>query len=267
MPGNDIFALPNLVAWCIVPFDAAGRGPEERAAMLVRLGLRRLAYDWRDKDVPTFDDELAALKRHGIELTAFWLPLPLEPEQDETIALVLELIRRHRVRPQLWVIPNGPANKHIEGLESDSRKVEAAAAPVGYLAAQGAKVGAQVGLYNHGGWFGEPENQSAIIRRLGFDNVGVVYNFHHGHEHIARFAELFARMQPHLIALNINGMRAGGPKILPVGAGDRELEMLRIVKRSGWRGPVGILDHRPELDAEESLRQNIEGLERLRKEL
>ena len=39
-----------------------------------------------------------------------------------------------------------------------------------------------------------------------------------------------------------------GPMILPIGAGDSELEMLRIVARSGYRGPVGVLaqcfDHR-----------------------
>ncbi len=42
---SDLFARSNLVAWCIVPFDSQKRGPEERAAMLERLGLRRLAYD------------------------------------------------------------------------------------------------------------------------------------------------------------------------------------------------------------------------------
>ena len=41
----------NLMAWCIVPFDAKKRGPEERAAMLKELGLSRLAYDWRDEHV------------------------------------------------------------------------------------------------------------------------------------------------------------------------------------------------------------------------
>ena len=35
---NTIFARTNLVAWCIVPFDAKKRGPEERAEMLSRLG-------------------------------------------------------------------------------------------------------------------------------------------------------------------------------------------------------------------------------------
>jgi hypothetical protein len=33
-PAEALFAKSNLVAWCIVPFDAKKRGPEERAHML-----------------------------------------------------------------------------------------------------------------------------------------------------------------------------------------------------------------------------------------
>ncbi|MDG2213510.1 MAG: hypothetical protein P8M70_06760, partial [Verrucomicrobiota bacterium] len=43
----DNFAKDKLVAWCIVPFDAKKRGPAQRARMLKRLGLKRVAYDWR----------------------------------------------------------------------------------------------------------------------------------------------------------------------------------------------------------------------------
>jgi hypothetical protein len=70
LPPAGLFARTNLVAWCIVPFDARKRGPEERAVMLSRLGIRRMAYDWREEHIPTFDAEVAACQRHGIELTA-----------------------------------------------------------------------------------------------------------------------------------------------------------------------------------------------------
>src|SRR4051794_15466579 len=55
-----LFSRENLVAWCIVPFDSKKRGPEDRAAMLERLGFRRFAYDWRAEHVPTFDAEIEA---------------------------------------------------------------------------------------------------------------------------------------------------------------------------------------------------------------
>ena len=56
--GSDAFARDNLVAWCIVPFDAAKRNPQQRAEMLARLGLSRVAYDWRDEHIPTFEEEI-----------------------------------------------------------------------------------------------------------------------------------------------------------------------------------------------------------------
>jgi hypothetical protein len=97
-------------------------------------------------------------------------------------------------------------------------------------------------------------------------NVGIVYNFHHGHADIGRFPELWKRIQPYLIALNINGMVKNGEQIgkmiLPVGSGDEELAMLRVVRDSGWYGPVGILNHTDD-DAEPRLKGNLEGLAKL----
>ena len=62
LPPEGLFAKTNLVAWCIVPFDSRKRTPEARAEMLERLGLRRLAYDWRAVHIPTFDAEVAAMR-------------------------------------------------------------------------------------------------------------------------------------------------------------------------------------------------------------
>ena len=102
-------------------------------------------------------------------------------------------------------------------------------------------------------------------------NVGIVYNLHHGHDHLARFPELFRKMQPHLLAMNLNGMiqdgEKRGQKILHLSEGDQELTMLKVIRDSGWRGPIGIIDHRPETDSEETLRNNLRGLDWLSKEL
>src|SRR6187397_2871349 len=83
----DIYQDDNLVAWCIVPFDSQKRGPEERAAMLEKLGIKRFAYDYRAEHIPTWDAELDALKKHGIELTAWWFPTALNDEAKTTLEL------------------------------------------------------------------------------------------------------------------------------------------------------------------------------------
>jgi sugar phosphate isomerase/epimerase len=259
---DDVFATNNLVAWCIVPFDAKKRGPEERAQMLDRLGLKRLAYDWRDEHIPTFDQEVETMQRHGIEVTAWWFPGGL----NDTARKILDCLERHQVKAQLWITMGDPAPQ-----ASQADKVQAAAAAVRPIAEAAGKIGCSVALYNHGGWFGEPENQVAIIEHLQMRNVGIVYNFHHGHGHLARFPELMGKMQPHLLAINLNGMVADGDKvgkkILTLGEGDQDLTLLKTIRDSGWRGPVGILDHRPETDSEETLRANLTGLQQLRQQL
>jgi hypothetical protein len=262
-----IFAKENLVAWCIVPFDAKKRGPKERAQMLDRLGIKRLAYDYRAEHIPTFDAEVEAMKRHGIEFTAWWFPTSLNKEAKT----ILAVIEKHKIRPQLWVMGGGGVPKDDA---EQKALVEREAARIRPIAEAADRLGCKVALYNHGGWFGEPENQIEIIQRLerdGIGNVGIVYNFHHGHEHIDRFPALWRKMQPHLLTVNLNGMIRGGDKqgkkILNLTEGDEELAMLRVIEESGWRGPVGIINHRTELDAEVALQANLRGLESLQKQL
>ncbi|HAB16639.1 MAG TPA: hypothetical protein DCE44_09330 [Verrucomicrobiales bacterium] len=262
LPESGLFARTNLVAWCIVPFDSQKRGPEERAAMLDRLGIHRLAYDWRAEHIPTFDAEVAALRKHGIELTAWWFPAGL----NEEAKAILACLERNHLHPQLWVTmgtePEADPTKLAE-------KIQGAVATLTPLCEAAKKLGSSVALYNHLGWFGEPTNQVAIIERLrsvGVTNVGCVYNFHHAHAHIDDFTAQLRVLQPYLVAINLNGMvREGdrtGKKIIPLGTGDQELAMLRALKTSGWNGPVGIIGHTDE-DAEVKLRQELDGLTRL----
>ncbi len=175
------------------------------------------------------------------------------------------MLKRHAIKAQLWVLLDfGPDKVH--GAEQE-RRVDAAAARLRPLANEAGKIGCSLALYNHGGWFGEPENQIAIIERLkaqGAANVGMVYNLHHGHDHLDRFPALLAKMMPFLLALNLNGMDPAGDrvgrKILPLGQGSRDLELLRVIAASGYRGPIGILGHTMD-DAQERLKDNLDGLE------
>jgi quinoprotein glucose dehydrogenase len=265
-----LFARTNLVAWCIVPFDTKKRGPEERGQMLEQLGIKKLAYDWRAEHIPTFDAEVAAMKRHGVEMTAWWFPGALNTEARA----ILDCIKRNDIHPQLWVmLEGGPHLRWDQAFEStpaaQRAHVERMVAGVKPIAAEAVKLGCQVALYNHGGWFGVPENQLQIIERLkqdGIRNVGMVYTQHHGHGEIDRFADLFPRMQPHLLALTLNGMFKDGDLqghdlgTTPLGQGEEDLRLLRIVKESGWQGPLGIILE-VNADAEARLQDNLDGLD------
>jgi sugar phosphate isomerase/epimerase len=256
---EPLFDRTNLVAWCIVPFDAAKRNPEQRAAMLEDLAIKKYAYDYRTEHIPTFDAEMDAIKKRGITLVAWWFPGQLNDEARG----ILDVLKRHQIKTQLWITGGGAPTRTAD---EQTARVDAEARRIRPLAEAAASHGCTIGLYNHGAWFGEPENQIAIIERLkkdGVTNVGIVYNQHHGHEHIERFAALLETMKPYLLTLNLNGMvRRGdqlGKKIMPLGQGELDLALLKVISQSGWRGPIGILNHTDE-DAAARLRDNIDGL-------
>lgn len=261
---KKIYAKDNLIAWCIVPFDNKNRNAEERAQMLNALGINKLAYDWREKHVPYFDDELKALKKHNIKLQSFWYYSGPEPEKDKNFAIIIDLLKRHNVKTEIWTMVTG-----IKNLDSmtQEEKVAAVAKPVKYIAEKAAEAGSTVGLYNHGGWFGEPENQLAIIDHLKMPNIGIVYNFSHSEEQIHRFPEFYPKILPHLYAVNLTGLRGMQPaKVVPVGEGDVEFRMMKIIEDSKYTGPVGIINEDFAPDAEDGLRLNMEGIKKYLKE-
>ena len=175
------------------------------------------------------------------------------------------MLKRHDVKASLWVllgVGEGPAS-----VDEQRRRVEAASSKLRPLAEEAAKIGCTLALYNHGGWFGEPENQVAIIESLkkqGVENVGMVYNLHHGHDQTGRLAETLKTAMPYLKAVNLNGMdpdpNPGARKILPLGQGSLDLALLKTIRDSGYKGPIGILGHTND-DAEERLRDNLDGLD------
>ncbi len=258
------FLTKNLVAWCIVPFDAKNRGPADRAEMVRDLGFNRVAYDWREKHIPEFEQEIIEYKKNGLEYFAFW-------NWHESMA---SLIQKYQIQPQIWDMFRG---KLPEGTEEEkTRFVVQQFLP---KAQRANELGLKFGIYSHGGWAGKPENLVAVCERLrrqhGLSNVGIVYSFHHGHEDIADFSNVFKSLQPFLLCLNLNGMadpetvnrRTHANQILPIGKGLHEAKMIREVIKAGYDGPIGIIGHRADEDVKESLSANLIGLETLLNEM
>ena len=203
--------------------------------MLERLGFKHFAYDWRGRAHPD-------LRRRG-----------RGPEAARRRARRL-LGRARRAEPRIADHPrlaqaarrsrpssgscSTSAPIRSQGAEQE-RRVEAAAAKLRPLAEEAGKIGCSLALYNHGGWFGEPENQIAIIERL----EGAGRHATSAWSTTCTTATTTstasracsAKMKPYLMALNLNGMDPGGDrvgrKILPLGQGSRDLELLRIDPR------------------------------------
>jgi hypothetical protein len=262
---RDLFEKENLLAWCIVPFDAVHRTPEQRASMLDSLGITQLAYDYRDEHIPFFREEIGVLKDHGIRLAAVWLWV--EPRGDtllnEANRAILKILEEEGVKTELWV--SFPAWV-FEGM-TDQARLNRAVEILEVVHGEAERIGCTLSLYNHGDWFGEPENQVRIIEELSPRRTGIVYNFHHGHHQADRFGELLELMLPYLTAINLDGMKAEGPQIITLGEGDLELGMMRMIATSGYDGPIGIIGHTEGEDIRVVLERNLEGLEKLRKKL
>ena len=82
-----------------------------------------------------------------------------------------------------------------------------------------------------------------------------------------KLIQLLNLMMPYLNTVNINGMNAEGPKILTVGDGKSEKQMLSLLKASGFEGNIGIIGHLEEEDVRLVLERNIEGLEEIAENL
>lgn len=257
------FAKTNLHAWAFEEYDAVSRSPDERAQVIREVGLTKAGYVGRNVErLKEFDAYVGAYRARKIELVAVWTPVNTEaPLQEPQIQMFLEAVERHKLRIQWWVT--------LEQLkQAGELSLGKAVTTVRILNAEAGRRGLRLALYGHGrdSWFTQPENQLEIIRRLppaDASAVGIAYNFHHAHSQLDRFATVFPKMLPHLIAVNLNGMRAEGPMILPIGEGDREQEMISIIHKSGYRGPVGVLHHQRTVDAAKGLARNIAGLRQI----
>ena len=113
-----------------------------------------LAPTTRAEHLPTFDRELQLLKANNIRLEAVWFPAQLDADARK----ILDLLRKHHLKTQLWITMADPAPG-----KAQADKVAAAVKILKPIALEAARQNCSVGLYNHGNWFGEPENELAII--------------------------------------------------------------------------------------------------------
>ncbi|MDA0347528.1 MAG: TIM barrel protein [Verrucomicrobia bacterium] len=255
------FAKENILAWAFTNFDIE-RSAEERAQLLRRVGFKKAGYIVSNANAKdAFDAHVLAYKKYDISIISVWWQSSNEDlMEDPKTRMVLVGLDKHNLKPDIWF---SLGKDLVEAIPEDQR-LDRAVAILRPLAIEARRRGVRFALYNHMEWFGETDNQIAIIERLrsegNMDHVGMVYNMHHGHDRIDNFKTVFQKMQPYLFAFNLNGMRVEGPKIILIGEGDREQAMIKTVIDSGFKGPIGILHHFAKQDAEPVYVANLKGL-------
>lgn len=257
------FEKENLLAWCIVPFDKIKRGPVARIEMLKNLGIKQYAYDWRTEHIQSFATEIDLARKNNIAIEAIWMFIDNKTDKIGSLSAenqsIIDIASTKKLKTTIWL---GFNNNFFEGL-NHFEKVKKGADFLKYLAPNLAQKGFKIALYNHGDWFGEPENEIEIIKASSQKNVGIVYSFHHGHHQINRFHSMFSAMKPYLVAVNLDGMDLKKGQILPIAEGKSEKEMIDIILKFGYNGRIGIIGHIMDEDVELVLKRNMDGLSKL----
>lgn len=256
---QENFNKENLLAWCIVPFDSLKRGPEERVNMLKELGIKHYVYDWRSEHIATFEKEIKTARQNNIKIEGVWLWIDENSDKIGMLSAdnskIIEIAKANNLNCDFWV---GFNLNFFENL-SHKEKINKGSNFLKFLSV--ALQPSKICLYNHGDWFGEPENQIEIIQQSKLKNIGLVYSFHHGHHQINRFPSMLKNMLPYLVAINLNGMEIQKGQILSIGQGKDEKEMINMIVESGYSGKIGIIGHVMNKDVKKVLQENLDGLD------
>ena len=260
---ETLFKKDNLIPWSIVGFDVKERTPLQRLEMLERLGYKQYAYGYRPKHLPTMEQEWNLAKEKGIEIKAVWLYVNLYKDQIDKLRpdaeAVFENLEKTGLKTQIWV---GFYPQYFDKL-TDQESFNKSVTMISYLSKRAKTLGCKIALYNHGGWFGKPENQLRIIKALPYEDLGVVFNFHHAHDTLENYSKNIKMLFPYLWSVSLNGMKAEGPKIITIGQGNLEKQMIEQLLDLNYKGPFNLLGHVKGGDPEVILKDNFKGLETL----
>ncbi|WP_430813958.1 sugar phosphate isomerase/epimerase family protein [Carboxylicivirga sp. RSCT41] len=257
-----LIEMAELYPWCIVAYDSLERTPAERIDMLQELGFEKYAYDWRDRHLDDTKEELSLAVEKDIEVISVWLWLNAKRDSIDKISLgnerLFSILEDLRLETTFWVSMSPNFFKE----QADETSLKEAIAFIQFIAEKAEEINCKVALYNHTGWFANPNNQIKIIDALPQHELSIVYNFHHGHKDVERFPALVEDMLPYLSAVNLNGMR-DGHKVLTIGKGEYEKQMLQTLLDAGYTSPFGILGHVEGADVRTILEENLAGLQKM----
>lgn len=261
---ENLFNKSNLIPWSIVGFDVKERSPKERIEMLERLGYNQYAYGYRPKHIPTMLQEWKLAQEKNIKIKAVWLYINLHKDKVNKLRpdaeVVFENLKKSGLKTQIWV---GFYPQYFNNL-SDAESLEQAVNMIAYLSKRAKYLDCKIALYNHGGWFGKPENQLRILKALPKEQLGIVFNFHHAHDSLDKYSENIKKLLPYLWSVSLNGMKADGPKIITIGEGDLEKKMIQQLLDFDYKGTFNILGHVKGGDPEIILEENYLGLQKIK---
>jgi sugar phosphate isomerase/epimerase len=229
--------------WPFFAFDnGVGRGtwpPSKQAETVKLLGYDGIHYNYTNpKD---FAIKIAACKSAGVPIKAMYIySFVNKPgaSYDPGIKDVIRMLKGTETIIWLTLRDGKPGQQ-----DNDAVQV------VREIAGMAAESGLKVSLYPHAGFYvATAEDAVRVVKLVAMPNVGVSINL--CHELFAgnseRLGEVVKTAGPYLNLVSINGASptpGKGPKAwetLPLGSGTFDTEgFLRLIRDSGYRGPIG----------------------------
>jgi sugar phosphate isomerase/epimerase len=243
MPSGAQPAAPPLFAFCMDTHDAKKRTLAEQAELLQSLGYAGAGHLWLDK----VDERLKTLDAAGLRLFQVYLRVDVSGKPgtgyDPRLKDVLPLLRGRDVTLALLLQGRKPRDPG-----GAARAVEL----VREIADLAKPAGVRIALYPHtGDWMEQVQDALGVAEQCGRPDVGVMFNLCHWMKTTPDEGELkglLAKAMPRLAAVSLSGsdavaeVKSGkGNWIRPLDEGTYDVGgFLKLLKESGYRGPVGL---------------------------
>ncbi len=214
---------------------------------------------------------LKELDKNGLRLFAVYLGANIDAEKPKYGPELKEAIEILKGRNAiLWLFVQSKKLKP-SSQEGDARAVEV----IREIADMAAESGVRVSLYPHTGfWVERVEDSIRVAKKVDRKNVGVTFNLCHWlrTDDEKNMKSLIKSAMPHLFVVSINGADSGGKDwkqlIQTLDRGSFNiLRFLKVLKKSGYTGPIGLQGYGIGGDAYENLKRSMGAWRKLNKKL
>jgi len=210
---------------------------------------------------------LEELDKNGLRLFAVYLGANIDADQQKYGPELKEAIEVLKGRNSiLWLFVQSKKLKP-SSLEGDARAVQV----IREIADMAAESGLRVALYPHTGfWVERVEDAIRVAKKVDRKNVGVTFNLCHWlrTDDEKNMKSLIKSAMPHLFVVSINGADSGGKDwkqlIQTLDRGSfNMLRFLKVLKKTGYTGPIGLHGYGIGGDAYENLKRSMSAWRKL----
>ncbi len=210
---------------------------------------------------------LEELDKNGLRLFAVYLGANIDADQQKYGPELKEAIEVLKGRNSiLWLFVQSKKLKP-SSLEGDARAVQV----IREIADMAAQSRVRVALYPHTGfWVERVEDAIRVAKKVDRKNVGVTFNLCHWlrTDDEKNMKSLIKSAMPHLFVVSINGADSGGKDwkqlIQTLDRGSfNMLRFLKVLKKTGYTGPIGLQGYGIGGDAYENLKRSMSAWRKL----